>query len=53
MKGETPTNKDNRLSLHLKEEYRVTICFIFIEMQEIVFENILIILGYRVVRTVF
>ena len=48
LKSEAPINEDNRLSLCLKEKYRITVCFIFKEMQEIVFENVSIILGYGI-----
>ena len=36
-------DKDNRLSLSLQEELGVAIYFIFEEVKEIIFENILII----------
>ena len=48
LKSEAPTNEDHRLSLCSKEKYIITVCFIFKEMQEIVFENVSIILGYRI-----
>ena len=41
-------DKDNRSSLGLEEKCGITVCFIFKEMQEIVFENVSILLGYRI-----
>ena len=48
MKSEAPINEDNRLSLCLKEKYGITVCFIFKEMKEIVFESVLMIIRYGV-----
>ena len=39
---EAPMDKDDRSSLSSQEELWVTICFIFEEVQKIIFENILI-----------